>query len=139
MPVVFLLQISRKIVDAIGFCLICQETIFHFYIYFFYFKIGARSVSRVENIIMIILKIRNIYICIYICRVFRVKGYKRKHDSNKHILNTFRQYPIKNMQPPSPLLRSGHTYMKDAQCAETSEKSVFRFLGFLFFEIWSIL
>ena len=38
--------------------------------------------------------------------------------------------------PPSPLLRNSHICMKDAQCAETNEKSIFRFLQFLVFEFW---
>ena len=37
----------------------------------------------------------------------------------------------KDMQTPVPLLlRSGHLYVKDAQCAETNEKSFFRFSVF---------
>ena len=39
------------------------------------------------------------------------------------------------MQTTSPL-RNGQIFMKDAQCAETDEQSVFQFL---FFEIWLIL
>ena len=31
------------------------------------------------------------------------------------------------------------TFMKDAQCAETNEKTNFLFLQFLFSELWSIL
>ena len=38
-------------------------------------------------------------------------------------------HPSKDMQNPPPL-RTGHLYMKDAQCAETNEKSYFRFLVF---------
>ena len=39
----------------------------------------------------------------------------------------------------TPLPRSGQIYKKGAKCAETNEKLIFRFLRFLFFEIWSIL
>ena len=41
---------------------------------------------------------------------------------------------VNDMQTPP--LRNGYIYMKDAQCTETNEKSIFRFL---FFELWSIL
>ena len=34
-------------------------------------------------------------------------------------------------------LKKGQIYMKDAHCAEMNEKSISRFLLFLFFEIWS--
>ena len=44
--------------------------------------------------------------------------------------------PITDIQTP---LRNCHIYMKDAQCAETNERSIFLFLSFLFFELWSIL
>ena len=37
---------------------------------------------------------------------------------------------------PSPPLRSGHNFMKDAECAEANENSYFRFFRFLFFELW---
>ena len=33
-------------------------------------------------------------------------------------------------------VKSGYIYMKDAECAETNEKSIFRFL---IFEMWSFL
>ena len=35
-------------------------------------------------------------------------------------------FPTKDMQ--TPLLRSAHLYIEDAQCAETNEKSYYRFL-----------
>ena len=35
--------------------------------------------------------------------------------------------------------KSDQIYMKDAQCTETNEKSILRFLEFLVFEILSIL
>ena len=41
---------------------------------------------------------------------------------------------ITDMQTP---FISGHIYMKDAKCAETNEKTIFLFLRFLVFEIWS--
>ena len=37
------------------------------------------------------------------------------------------------------IFESVHIYMKDAECAETNEKSMFRFLRFLVFEIWTFL
>ena len=37
------------------------------------------------------------------------------------------------------LLRNGHIYMKDANTAESNEKSFFRFFRFLFLELWLIL
>ena len=43
-------------------------------------------------------------------------------------------FPTKDVQTPP--LRSGHSYMKDAECAESNEKSIFRFL---FYELWSFL
>ena len=36
---------------------------------------------------------------------------------------------------PKKIVKSGQICMKDQQCSETNEKSIF---GFLFFEIWSI-
>ena len=42
-------------------------------------------------------------------------------------------FPIKDMQTLPPSLRNSQIYMKDANCAETNEKSIFRFL---FFELW---
>ena len=48
--------------------------------------------------------------------------------------------PSKDMQiPPTAPLRNSRIFMKDAQCAETNEKYIFRFFRFLFFELWSIL
>ena len=47
---------------------------------------------------------------------------------------------VKNMQIP-PSFRSGHIgvlVQKNAQCSETNEKSIFRFLRYLVFEIWSL-
>ena len=41
-------------------------------------------------------------------------------------------------QPPH-ILSNGHIYMKDAQCAKTNEKIIFRFMRILFFELWLIL
>ena len=39
-----------------------------------------------------------------------------------------------DMQTPSlPPLKNGHICMKDAQCSEMIEKSIFRFLQFKFF------
>ena len=44
--------------------------------------------------------------------------------------------------PPNPLLhpltplRKDHCCMKDAQCAESNENSIFRFLRFLVLELW---
>ena len=59
--------------------------------------------------------------------------------------NVVRKYlglvSITDMQtspPPTPPFINGHKFMKDAQCAETNEKSIFRFLRFLFFELWLI-
>ena len=43
---------------------------------------------------------------------------------------------INDMQTPPPPLRSDHINMKDAQCTETNEISIFRFV---FYELWSIL
>ena len=40
----------------------------------------------------------------------------------------------KDMETPPPL-KNGQIFIKDAQCAETKEKSIFQFLVF---EIWSI-
>ena len=40
-----------------------------------------------------------------------------------------------NMQTSPHPLKSGHIGTKDAQCAKTNEKSIFRFLRLLFFEI----
>ena len=34
--------------------------------------------------------------------------------------------------------KSGQTYMKDAECAESKEEYNFRFFRFLFFELWSL-
>ena len=48
----------------------------------------------------------------------------------------FGPVPSKDMQTSSPpSLRSGHLYMKNAQCAETNEKSCIRILIFLVFEL----
>ena len=45
----------------------------------------------------------------------------------------------KNMQstppPPCPSLRSGHFYIKYAECAESNEESYIRFFRFLIFEL----
>ena len=46
-------------------------------------------------------------------------------------------FPTKDMQTHS-LFKSGEIYRKDAQWTETNEKSIFRFLRFSIFEIWSI-
>ena len=43
------------------------------------------------------------------------------------------------MDMQTPPLKSDHIYMQNAQYAETNEKSTFRFLLLLFFELWSIL
>ena len=45
-------------------------------------------------------------------------------------------FPTKDMKtPPPPSIRSGHLYIKHAQCVETKEKSYLRFLRFLIFEL----
>ena len=41
----------------------------------------------------------------------------------------FRFFPINDRQTPPPLpFKSGHIYMKNTQCAETNDESIFRFL-----------
>ena len=57
-------------------------------------------------------------------------------EKYKFIFN-FGFFPTKDMQtsPPSPF-KSDNIYMKDEQCPETNEKSIF---WLLYFELWSIL
>ena len=45
-------------------------------------------------------------------------------------------FPTKDMQIPSPFLRSGENFMENSECAESNEKSYCRFLRFLFFELF---
>ena len=47
--------------------------------------------------------------------------------------------PVLSKDMETPPLKNGQILMKDAQCAETKEKSVFQFLRFLFFELLRIL
>ena len=63
------------------------------------------------------------------CRFFFVGGYA---------LNTG-YFPTKDMQTPPLPFSFAPVLMKDAQCAESNEKSYFRFFQFLVFEIWSSL
>ena len=44
-------------------------------------------------------------------------------------------FSTKNIQN----LWSDHIYIKDVECAETNEKSIFQFFQFYFFEIWPFL
>ena len=39
-------------------------------------------------------------------------------------------WPCLNYGYADPHLRNGQTYMKEAECTETNEKSIFRFLVF---------
>ena len=58
--------------------------------------------------------------------------------TNFILISAQSQVPICRLQTLPPL-KNGQIYMKDAHCAATNEKSIFRFLRFLFFELWSIV
>ena len=49
-------------------------------------------------------------------------------NSNENQFSYFDPVPSKDIQ-------TGQIFMKDAKCAETNEKSIFRYLQFLFFEL----
>ena len=66
-----------------------------------------------------------------------------KFNCTRLKLNFYINCPVlvKDRTPPSPLKKSRfHTFVQIvSQYSETNKKSIFRFLQFLFFELWLIL